>query len=486
MVGARVRRRGPAPGPPARVVGAFDDRDATARAEQVQRGARARTRPAPTTTTWSVRPGTVDGFSSRSRPPGGGDGQLGEPATRPGSATTGASPQRVERRAGERGDALLDGLRRRRARRAASRTAVEPRRRRDPGRRRRRSISATAAVARAGRPVPRPARAAASACPRAGRRPRACRSPPGRRTRRAGRRAAGRRRRCRRRSGGSASTRSGLGAGDRGAEVQRALHGVGRGLVPVDLQRGPGRRVAGGLDEDVEVLAAEHLGAHRLPRGRRARERRPGSAPRRAACRRPRPGRGRRAGWRPRRRSGPGRPCQPAAACRRANATCTVGRPRRVAEASMRSSCTSAHAWISSSARRRAAPRRPAGRPGRRPRRASPTTRTSAGCACRRPARTRAGRRRRRRSAGSMAARGRAPPVEVVGQAGSTRDGQVEVGGVQAGLRRSERWWGSRARPLRRAGGSAPAGRGRTRHRAYRRRSAGTATATRRRSQRTS
>ena len=38
--------------------------------------------------------------------------------------------------------------------------------------------------------------------------------------------------------------------------------------------------------------------------------------------------------------------------------------------------------------RSRAAPRGRPGRPGRRPRRASPTRRTSAGCACRRPART--------------------------------------------------------------------------------------------------
>ena len=59
----------------------------------------------------------------------------------------------------------------------------------------------------------------------------------------------------------------GVGARDRRAEVQRPLDGVGRGLVPVDLQRRPGGGVAGGLDEHVEVLPAEDLGAHRLPRG---------------------------------------------------------------------------------------------------------------------------------------------------------------------------------------------------------------------------
>ena len=45
-----------------------------------------------------------------------------------------------------------------------------------------------------------------------------------------------------------------------------------------------------------------------------------------------------------------GSPCQAPARCASVNRTCTVGRPRRSSEASMMSSCTSAHVWISSSA----------------------------------------------------------------------------------------------------------------------------------------
>ena len=58
--------------------------------------------------------------------------------------------------------------------------------------------------------------------------------------------------------------------GDRRAEVQWPFDGVRGRLVAVDLQCGARRRIAGGLDEHVEVLPAEHLRAHRLPRGRRA------------------------------------------------------------------------------------------------------------------------------------------------------------------------------------------------------------------------
>ena len=43
-------------------------------------------------------------------------------------------------------------------------------------------------------------------------------------------------------------------------------------------------------------------------------------------------------------------PDQFALRCRSANATCTVGKPRRVTEASMMSSWINAHAWTSSSA----------------------------------------------------------------------------------------------------------------------------------------
>ena len=103
--------------------------------------------------------------------------------------------------------------------------------------------------------------------------------------------------------------------------------------------------------QHVEVLAAEHLGAHRLPRRRR-----PGPA-----------ASGRQAG-RAQHVVGPGqrqvaeqhrggcaeraRPAAPSAAGRAgaANGHVHGRRPRRIAEASIRSSCTSAHAWISSSA----------------------------------------------------------------------------------------------------------------------------------------
>ncbi len=42
-------------------------------------------------------------------------------------------------------------------------------------------------------------------------------------------------------------------------------------------------------------------------------------------------------------------PSQPCSRCRAPNAMCTVGLPRRTDEASIRSSWTNAHAWISSS-----------------------------------------------------------------------------------------------------------------------------------------
>ena len=65
----------------------------------------------------------------------------------------------------------------------------------------------------------------------------------------------------------------GPGPRQRRAEVQRPFDGVRGGLVAVDAQRRGLRRIAGGLVEDVEVLAAQQLGAHRAPRHSRPHER---------------------------------------------------------------------------------------------------------------------------------------------------------------------------------------------------------------------
>ena len=134
------------------------------------------------------------------------------------------------------------------------------------------------------------------------------------------------------------------------AQLQRTGDGVGGGLVGVDGHRrrhrssrrwtrrrcrGTGRR-------------APRCGCRPRPAEPAAARRRAGRPSRR--CRRPTPGRGRRAGSPPRCRTA--RPIR--ASCGRgasaAKSRCTVGSPRRVAESSMTSSCTSAHACSSSSA----------------------------------------------------------------------------------------------------------------------------------------
>ncbi len=78
-----------------------------------------------------------------------------------------------------------------------------------------------------------------------------------------------------------------------------------------------------------------------------------------------------------------GSPRQPAPRCSASNARCVAGRPRRVSEASMKSSWTSALACSSSSAAQaRTSASSSAGRRARR--RGSPSSRTPRGTACRR------------------------------------------------------------------------------------------------------
>ena len=175
LVGAALGVQVEPAGAAAGVLGPFERRDAAARAEQVQRGATARRSPAPTTTTWSVGPGTVRVTASVTASAGWPRRQLGQPRR----GRLGDRRGRSARRAPEPvsvGDPLLDGLH----------GAELGEQRRGPGRapagvevrvadRARRARPARPRSPRCSAPLRRRAPAAACACPRAGRRRRACR-----------------------------------------------------------------------------------------------------------------------------------------------------------------------------------------------------------------------------------------------------------------------------------------------------------------------
>ena len=101
-----------------------------------------------------------------------------------------------------------------------------------------------------------------------------------------------------------------------------------------------------------------------------------------------------------------GSPRQPAARCSASNARWVAGRPRRVSEASIRSSWASALACSSSSAAQARSSARLVGRAAARPR-GSPSSRTPPGTSCRRPPpsgpRRAAARRRSRAEPGARA-----------------------------------------------------------------------------------
>ena len=144
----------------------------------------------------------------------------------------------------------------------------------------------------------------------------------------------------------------GGGAGERGAEVQRPLDGVLRGLVaqhPHRLRRRrPRRAPAPSTSRNWPAITSLRRDVEERRAPARTRVGRQAAAC--AAARRTRTAAGRRAGSRRRRRTARGRRASRARGAARSNARCVAGRPRRVSEASMKSSCTSALACSSSSA----------------------------------------------------------------------------------------------------------------------------------------
>ena len=217
---------------------------------------------------------------------------------------------------------------------------------------------------------PAPAPPAGSACPRAGRRRPACRSRPGRRTRRAGRRAAGTPRRARARSPSSAEISSGGPPAAAAPSSSGRCDGVLAGLVPITRSASAGSkapRAWASMSRNCPATTSVRIRSNSAVAARRPRpaaggRSRPGtSPPAQDSSRSP----SRIAPAAPKRRPDPG---QPARRCSRPNRTCAAGWPRRVSEASITSSCTSAQACSSSrlAAARisSASPSAPAGRHG--------------------------------------------------------------------------------------------------------------------------
>ena len=134
---------------------------------------------------------------------------------------------------------------------------------------------------------------------------------PGRRRRRAGRRAAGTPRPAAGRTPVSASISSGVGPGQGRADVQRPLDGVLRGLVPQHPHRLLDVAGATCLDRDVEELADDHLAAGGVEVAERVEHPLARAGRRCGAARRPRTAAGRRAGSPPRRRTARGRRSSP-------------------------------------------------------------------------------------------------------------------------------------------------------------------------------
>ena len=131
--------------------------------------------------------------------------------------------------------------------------------------------------------------------------------------------------------------------------MQRALDGVLRRLVAQHQHRLLDVGLAARLRGHVEELPGDHLAAHGVEERESARPRRPSAARRCGASRRTTTAAGRRAGSPPRRRTARGVPTSPARGAAPRRPCASPGRPRRVSEASMKSSWTSALACSSSS-----------------------------------------------------------------------------------------------------------------------------------------
>ena len=168
-----------------------------------------------------------------------------------------------------------------------------------------------------------------------------------------------------------------LGRGHHRAEVQRTLDGVLAALVAADLLGLVAAALVAHAAHDVEHLTDVELDAQLVPdRPRLRRRRRP------SACRRRRTP-GRRPGWRRPRRSGaPRRPSRRRGGAGRTRCGwwgCRAGWRRRPSRRR-----GTARTRASARTRHRRSP--PSGRRGRRRRRRSPSGRTPAAAACRRPA----------------------------------------------------------------------------------------------------
>ena len=141
---------------------------------------------------------------------------------------------------------------------------------------------------------------------------------------------------------------AGVGPGEGGADVDRALDGVLGGLVAQHRHRRVDVGAAARLHGDVEELPGDDLVAALLEEGQPGSDLVGGEAAAAQHVARPSRAAGRRAGSRRRRRTARGSPRQPAARCSASNARWVAGRPRRVSEASMKSSWTSALACSTS------------------------------------------------------------------------------------------------------------------------------------------